>query len=95
MIEISFHYLFPVSFFCDVFTHHFTEYAKHVHLIIVEEKITLEMCQTPWFHPTDAFTGDGRGTCCVRHFPRFCSKEKEVHIYLLRTPLEKSQHKTS
>lgn len=46
------------------------------------------MCQTPWFHPTDAFTGNGRGTCFVKHNPRFCPKEKKVHIYLLCTPLK-------
>lgn len=34
MIEISFHYLYPVSLLCDVFTLNFTAYRKHVHLIV-------------------------------------------------------------
>lgn len=94
MLGIYFYYLFPVSFLCDVFTCHFTEYGKHAHLIV---KTTWEMCQTSWFLPTDAFIGDGSRTCFVKHNPRFCSKEKEIHIQLLCTPLEKSQqsHKTS
>lgn len=60
-------------------------------VIVLREKTTLEMCPNPWFHPADAFTGDGRVNSCVKHVPKLYSEEKEVHTYVLRTTLEKPQ----
>lgn len=51
---------------------------------------TLQMCQNPWFHQTDAVDGDGRVASCVKYVLRLYSEE-EVHTYVLCTALEKSQ----
>lgn len=52
---------------------------------------TLQMCQNPWFHQTDAVAGDGRVASFVKYVLRLYSKEEVVHTYVLCTALEKSQ----
>lgn len=46
-------------------------------VIVLREKTTLEMCPNTWFHPADAFAGDGRGTSCVKHVPSYIQKKKK------------------
>ena len=79
----AFSLTFSISFPCKEFTLHFTGYGKNVPCNSTKAKD--HIINHSWFHPADAFTGDVRGTTCVKHMPRLSSEEKEVHTSVLRT----------